>query len=175
MKDNTQRKALNEWLQNGVILFTGAGISFSAPSEIPTSYKVNEVIRDAILKLSVISKEIYTKAQESISKRFSEIRMETFFEVFLRNGFNNILDCLLIFEKSKPNLDHYSIAQSCKLGYINAIFTLNFDYLQEQAMEMMGVPFKSFLREEDFELDLSSKNNSYIPIYHLHNGFSPGT
>lgn len=174
MNDLNQRKKLGKFLQKGVILFSGAGISISPPSEIPTTNKVNSVLIKSIFNSSDLTPKINLKAQTAVNKRFSNIRMETLFEVFLRNGFDNVLNCLTIFEKSEPNLDHFSIAQLCKKGVIKAIFTLNFDYLQEQALNKLGVSFKPFLKEEDYRLSLSTINKSFIPVFHLHNGFIPG-
>ncbi|HOR18508.1 MAG TPA: SIR2 family protein [Brevefilum sp.] len=168
-----KRVLLNDWLQQGCIIFTGAGISVSPPSSIPVSNQIKRAILTSLL--SFVDEDFKYKGSIEIclTNHFYEIKMETLFEVFIRNGITNVFECLRIFTKAFPNLDHLTIALLCKLGFVKAIFTLNFDLLHESAMKILGIPYTAYLKDEDYYYYKYDANNKDIPVFHLHNGFLP--
>lgn len=164
-----QRKQLGEWLQQSIIIFTGAGISFSNPAAIPTANKINMTIWDHIYSLLFLDEHLDAKVRNARDELLSEVKMETYFEVFKRNGIPQMVNCFNVFSNSLPNIDHLVIALLCKTGLIKAIFTLNFDNLHEKALSLLNVPYKSLIKDSDFE-HFSKSDTFEIPIFHLHNG-----
>lgn len=173
MQQENQNKDISNLIKNGFIAFTGAGISFSYPSSIPTSETIKRIIWQELNSHLIYYQDLKTSINNRMSYLLPQIKLETMFEVFLRRGVINIFDTLQVFNQSKPNLDHYLFGLFCKLGYLKAIFTLNFDLLHEKALEAFHLPYTSFLKDTDYKPE--TKISEYIgtPIFHLHNGFLP--
>jgi hypothetical protein len=174
LKNATNKsKKITALIQDGFIAFTGAGISFSYPSSIPTSETIKRIIWQELDSHLIDDQDLRTRINNRINFLLPQIKLETMFEVFLRRGVTDIFDSLLVFNQSNPNLDHYLFGLLCKLGYLRAIFTLNFDRLHEKALEAFHLPYTSFLKDVDYKPETKISECIGTPVFHLHNGFLP--
>lgn len=173
MNQEKTRNNMVDWVQKGCIFFTGAGISVSPPSSIPMANQIKNLIINILQDNLYCEEEKVDRVRNCLDSLFQVIKMETLFEVFIRNGKNDIFNCLKVIQNSKPNQDHFLIANLCKMKWVRAIFTLNYDYLHELSLEALKIPYKPLLTDKDFVGFHLPNNDSFIPVFHLHNGFSP--
>lgn len=88
---------------------------------------------------------------------------------------SDISPILNIYGLGEPNTNHIFIAKLAKNGFINTIYTTNFDLLIERALEKEGlkehIDFKVYYREEDFtdiENIFKSGDSTFIRLFKMH-------
>ncbi|TCC97132.1 SIR2 family protein [Pedobacter hiemivivus] len=137
-------------------IFCGAGISFH--SGLPLA---NEMI-NYILK----SCDLEENAREKIMS--SSLPFEAIIEaISIETGIDEMLD---IFGKGEPNVNHKWIALMAKQGFVNNIFTTNFDLHIENELTKHGlvneVDYQVFSNECDFnKLNWQNEKISLIKIH----------
>lgn len=121
--------------QRELAVFCGAGISYN--SGLPLAKELERYILE---KLNVDKEYIV----ELIKQEFP---FEAFMEAITEYG-ENVSKILDIFGEvpKKPNINHILIAKLIKNGYLETVFTTNFDLLIEKALKNEG------LENKDFEL-----------------------
>jgi NAD-dependent protein deacetylases, SIR2 family len=142
-------------------VFCGAGISRN--SGLPT---VSDIVTCILKRLGLNKEEI-----EEIMA--NAIPFEAFMELLDDNS--DISPILNIYGLGEPNTNHIFIAKLAKNGFINTIYTTNFDLLIEKALENEGlkenIDFKVYYREEDFDdIDTIFENgdSNFIRLFKIH-------
>ncbi len=169
------REKLKNSIYNGACFFTGAGISCSPPSCLPLGKQITESILNLLLsKSNLLNNESINSYILSNSKTFP---MELIWEVLIRVTGVAVLESLNILIGDQPNKDHIAIAMTCSENNIDTILTLNFDILQEKAINLFtGKKARSVATKEEFidYTQKSSKINDTIWVVHLHDIIKPG-
>ncbi len=161
------RKLLLQSLHNGMVIFTGAGISMDIPSSLPCALSIKMILKEELINganFSITESDRFSKLIDAV---FYSVPMETIFEAFLRCGIQSVFNCLSSIYYASPNKNHYAIAKGCGKGFFKSIFTLNFDLLHQKALRNLRIPFKSFTSDSDYS---GFKLNNQVNIFHLHNG-----
>lgn len=118
-------------------ILCGAGISWN--SGLP--------LADHLIKYFLEKMEADTHLFSQAIKQV-HLPFEAFMEIVL--GFSSDLSVLNLFLDGEPNLNHLFCAHLARKGYVNSIFTTNFDMLIERALTRLDQPFQVFFREVDF-------------------------
>ncbi len=146
-----------EYIQHrNMAVFCGAGLS--APSGLPLAKEIiNRIIE--LLELTTDEKEAFLR---------SGIPFEAFMEVLSEESYCDHL--FEIFEGGEPGKGHVLLAKLAKAGFINTIYTTNFDMLFEKALIQEGL-----IRDENYEvvyqgnqLKTTDLNSSIIRVIKLH-------
>ena len=136
-----------------IAVFAGAGISKEAPSNLPSWWDYNKYVLEAIQKEA---STVFTsdKPLYSSEKMLETLPVTSISDVLFTCGMGeiyfNMVSCL---EGSRPNMNHFILANMAKNGYLACIVTTNFDTLIEQAFDGLKVPYKVLLNEEDYTID----------------------
>lgn len=157
--DDVLRDIASTIARGKAVVFCGAGIS--KDSGLPLATELQEYILHWIVRLDDESKtrieqEFKSDLSRTIQSQLQRNEMcrkllslglpfELFFEVLSAVG--DIRKLLLIFNAGEPNLNHVTLAQLVKQGYLRTISTTNFDVLLEQALLNEGL-----VRDKDFEV-----------------------
>ena len=171
----TTREIFKNSVKSGIFFFTGAGISFSPPSNLPLGNQVIDLILQTLLSKSHLGNDI--SVNEYILWISRKIPMELLWEILVRVVGKRILEILCLFEGDQPNADHIAISLICEKFNINTIFTLNFDSLQEKAIRIFTSKKAlsvSTIRDFKRYISNSKKNTDSIWVIHLHNLVKPG-
>lgn len=110
-------------------LLVGAGISSDLPSCKPLAKgligsSIKGYLRPAEFNINI-----------QICSRLVELRPEFFYQIIYEEIGENIFNLLYELKGGCPNCFHHSIVKLIEHGYINVIFTTNFDTLIETAAE----------------------------------------
>jgi hypothetical protein len=133
---NEQTRArLKQSSQDGLLILTGAGISRPWPSSLP----LGRDITHAIAELVLANANLPPAAREpDLAKTFLEgvksTPMELMWESLVRTVGESVLNALAVMHDAPYNINHAAIAHACRHWRIPAVFTLNFDILQERAI-----------------------------------------
>ena len=147
-----------------VVIFCGAGIS--RDSGLPLAKELIIAVNRYLFSTTEFHRKLYMDYQEQIDGYYSNIMMEVFFQELKNQLGDSIYDIFNVFKNGEPNFNHLFIAQLVKHGYIDVIFTTNFDTLLEQAFEKVGIKKDNFIvasDDEDFKI-----YGGKIVIYKLH-------
>jgi tetratricopeptide (TPR) repeat protein len=137
-------------------VFCGAGISFN--SGLPIVSSLLDYLFDKLELTENQKKNIHS----------SNLPFESIMEMTLNeSGLDEIID---IFNAGIPNANHKFIAKLAKQGYINIIYTTNFDTLIEKALEqeglLAGIRFKVYSSEAG--LNSIMWNSDIIHVIKIH-------
>jgi tetratricopeptide (TPR) repeat protein len=144
--------------ERNLALFCGAGISKN--SGLPLA---NELKKYVLEKLPLNQKEV------------AEVMDSTFpFEAFMESisESTDVFKILNLFADGQPNINHILVARLAKMGYLNTIFTTNFDLLIEEALKSEGlkenVAYQRYYDEEHFSsVDLGNSSDG-LRIFKIH-------
>ena len=160
-----------------LVFFTGAGLSFSSPANLP----LGKQIIDSIIKLIIANANINNNfSPDEINqwiKRISHVPMELIWETLVEISSSSILSALKILEDGMPNDDHIAIALACEKYNISIIFTLNFDVLHEEAIsKYTNLKPISVITKKDFLnfAQNSKKTDNMVYVVHLHGAIKSG-
>jgi NAD-dependent SIR2 family protein deacetylase len=109
-----------------VMIFAGAGISKPSGLPLAKEFKVN-LIEALCSDSENILKDFYERNKDELEKAIDNIMMEKIMQIFRDNIGEASLYALNIYKNGEYNYLHSSIAKLCNLGYLNVIFTTNFD------------------------------------------------
>jgi tetratricopeptide (TPR) repeat protein len=120
-------------------------------------YILERICSDA--KLSSFYKD-HLREEKDIGKLIRDYPLEAFIERISRSA-PDVLDTIAeVFRGGLPNANHHLIARMVEKGFVQEIFTTNFDVLVEKALENIG-----WTRKRDFHLyyteDQFSRTESY--------------
>lgn len=134
-------------VNEGCIVFCGAGISMEAPSCSPSWWTLTEEIIRAFFE--DLPNE-YGVPKDLIIKDPERQPEETFegMAVMLESKFYEVFKAL---DVSKPNNTHIMLARLAKAGILKACFTTNFDVYLEKALREEGVKFDLLIENSDYE------------------------
>ncbi|MFX1589198.1 MAG: tetratricopeptide repeat protein, partial [Promethearchaeota archaeon] len=140
----------------------GAGVSFEAPSQLPSPHEFMKTIIKYICTPSEIQNLIDTKY----------LRFENLIEI-VRDIIDHDLNLLDFYsECDKPNIEHFFLAEMIKKG--NFVVTTNFDYLIEYALSHLDIQKKKIIpviTEKDYEKFNDPEKlfkNGKMPVVKIH-------
>ncbi len=158
---NSQIRPLEETfktlINEGFIVFCGAGLSIPPPSCSPSWWQLTEEILKAFFDRVP---EDYNLPKDMILKD-PDRQPEELFEAF-----SNILDermyrAFEALDVAEPNANHYALARLAKMGILKVCFTTNFDIYLEKALKEEGVDFELLVENIEYEryFETYMKNN----------------
>lgn len=132
------------------IVLTGAGISVRSPSNLPTGAQFRDALVLALLQavspdLSDVASAL--QSRPILRTRLAKLGMESMLQILSDRIGRRTLALLDVLKSTKPNPNHVALAQA---SWISAIFTLNFDRLQEVALRRARRKFKRCVIEEEY-------------------------
>ena len=140
-----------------IAVFAGAGISKEAPANLPSWWDYNKCVLEAIqqeaLTVFTSDKPIYSSEKMLETLPVTSIS-DVLFTCGLGEIYFNMVSCL---EGTRPNMNHFILANMAKNGYLACVVTTNFDTLIEQAFDELMVPYKVLLNEEDYTVDFKEE------------------
>ncbi len=140
-----------------IAVFAGAGISKEAPSNLPSWWDYNKHVLEAIQKEA---STVFTsdKPFYSSEKMLETLPVTSISDVLFTCGFGeiyfNMVSCL---EGTRPNMNHFILANMAKNGYLACVVTTNFDTLIEQAFDELKAPYKVLVNEEDYTIGVKEE------------------
>ena len=141
LSENSVNKILDAIKGKRAAVFCGAGISYD--SGLPIVSELLDYIFSKICLTPYQSKKIME----------NKLPFESIMEMVLRES--GLDDIQQIFTAGKPNINHILLAKLAKQGFLNIIYTTNFDLLIEKALEDEGltpdIDFKVYSSTMDFE------------------------
>lgn len=146
-------------------IFTGAAISYSSPSSVPSWFG----FRDDIIK--AISSSLLDGGDSSLEQSVrllleSDLRPEIILEGIDRfGGMTNTLNFLKSFESGKPNNYHFAIAELFKKNLVQHIITTNWDSYIEKAI---GDNYKYKLVYSENDITSTNISQKDQIVLHLH-------
>ncbi len=146
-------EAFHGLIEEGFIIFCGAGISIPPPSCSPSWWQLTEEILKAFFDRVP---DDYNIPKDMILKDPS-MQPEIVFEAF-----SNVLDermyrAFEALDVTEPNANHYTLARLAKKGVLKACFTTNFDVYLEKALKEEGVDFELLVDNIEY-IDFFEKN-----------------
>lgn len=149
--------------KNNVSLFTGAGISCS--SQLPLAKGLLEYIF-----YKTMPEEI--KQNENYMLNIDSFPFEAYVELMV--GYTGNYDIFNIFNGDyQPNNNHYIACQMQHAGYLDKIYTVNFDMLYEKAFKQYSYDYKVLYKDEQFsDANMNDAKNNIIKLHgsaHDHN------
>lgn len=171
--ENTTENIL---VENGLILFCGAGISAGKPSLLPGWLGTNKAIVEVLanrLESSLdrpgwLSGLVQLIDEERTAKHFPPDYQAQIIEEMCGDRYFRALQALDI---SVINAAHEGIATLASAGVVKAIVTTNFDRLIEQALDNHGIDYVVAYDDEGYiEMfeRLTNQNTSLLPIIKIH-------
>lgn len=142
-----------------IAIFCGAGISIESPSNLPSGWNLRNYLLEKLIDDN--------KDQKKITELFESSKYP--FEAFIQTieGNLSIIEMFpLLFEKGKPNKNHFFLATLMKESHVNNIMTTNFDEKIEAALEDLDVNCSVYFSEKDYE-EINSKM-SQSNIFKIH-------
>ncbi len=173
---DTNRDALRASLEQGLVFFTGAGISRSAPSNVPLSAEIIEVAVDALARAgrAPLGTHLSGARLDQAFRIASMAPMEVFLSALMRAAPDAVGRVFSGFSTATVNADHLAIAAAQILHPAKLVVTLNFDRLHEKALEALG-------RTDGLSLQARSDFRSRRPlaadrpvVAHLHGAIEEG-
>ena len=134
-------------VQNGFIIFCGAGISIPQPSCSPSWWTLTEEILEAFFQAIPKDYDIPSDLLLNTSDRHPEEVFETFAEILdekLYHAFKAL-------DVGSENGNHILIAKLAKQGILKACFTTNFDIFLERALKAEGVNYELILDNKEYD------------------------
>ncbi len=149
------------------VFFVGAGVSKDWPSCCFTGPELSCLIVESCVT-DLPSFEKYARVITRIIKYNQKAsRLEVLLDIARQGIGKEVFQIFRIFEKSKPNLNHFFLAGAICEGYI--VVTTNFDNLIEEAYKQIapGKPLNLILYDKDFNRWLNTNRNEPA-LFKLH-------
>lgn len=172
MDDTTE----NILVENGLVLFCGAGISAGKPSSLPGWFDTNKAIVEVLanrLESSLdrpvwLSDLVKLIDDERNAEHFPPDYQAQIIEEMCGDRYFRALQALDI---DVINTAHDGIATLASAGVVKAIVTTNFDRLIEQALDNHGIEYVAAYDDEGYlEMRdrLNRQDSSLLPIIKIH-------
>lgn len=125
-----------------LIMFCGAGISVTPPSNLPLAKELRDNILEKLLR---------PDDWQHFKERFAEKPLESVIEIVDRNSKEFLPSLRRLFQSAQPNRNHLLLAKLVTEEYLQTIMTTNFDTLLEEALRQEGMTdFQVYLNEDHF-------------------------
>lgn len=145
-------------------VLAGAGVSYDAPSRLPTAAPIMKAIVDAIAADLEPAHTVLTQACTPEGDA-SFLRMERLLSLVYPN--NTQPRAISVLAKATvPNRNHLALARLGGRGAM--ILTTNFDLLIERACEQLGVSFRVAVEEDEYQECLQAPPDGTCWIVKLH-------
>lgn len=132
------------------VIIAGAGISMDPPSNLPSWWQYNKIIINIIKEQAC---ELCPEASELINAIDVEnaLPVQCISDLVVRQGAGKSYFPLLeLLNATRPNANHFALAELAERGMIKAIVTTNFDTLIENAFLQEAVPVYTIVRDEEY-------------------------
>lgn len=149
---------INKYLidKKNISIFTGAGIS--RPSGLPLASKLLEYILHAIMPEEIADKKDFILSVDSLP-----------FETFIGQmcDYTGNYSIFNIFsDKYEPNENHIFASKMLEKGYLERIYTVNFDMLYETALNKSSKEFGVLYDDKQFsDKELSNQFNKIVKLH----------
>lgn len=142
--------------KNNVSIFTGAGISCS--SQLPLAKGLLEHIFDETMPGEI-------KQNENYMLNIDSFPFEAYVELMV--GYTGNYDIFNIFNGDyQPNNNHFIACQMQRKGYLDRIYTVNFDMLYEKAFKQNSYNYKVLYKDEQFsDANMNDTKNNIIKLH----------
>lgn len=142
--------------KNNVSIFTGAGISFS--SQLPLARGLLKYVFDGTFPDEIKQNENYKLDIESFP-------FEAYIELMV--GYTGNYGIFNIFDGDyQPNNNHFIACQMQRNGYLDRIYTVNFDMLYENAFKQNSYDYKVLYKDEQFsDTNMNDANNNIVKLH----------
>ncbi len=161
-------------VEEGVVIFAGAGCSMAPPSSLPNWKELNDAILDTLwdrLEPYGLKMGFREKIITAIKNKRDEDSFPPDYQAQLmveRAGIK-YFELLSAVDSDSYNAVQYYSAVLAKAGMLRALVTTNFDKNFERAFSETGVSYQSFFDEEGFNsIIFGNKKNGTIPIIKIH-------
>lgn len=152
-----------------MIVIAGAGISKDSPSNLPSWSEYNRLLFKVINDLAVqeLENHISLLDYEKIERYFPSVSISDY---MVRGTMGYAYYPLLgLLEGTKPNNNHYALAELAEQGKISAIITTNFDTLIERAFFNRNIPYRVIISDKEFQ---SYRDDGSCAILKIHGSVS---
>jgi|GEM_PF-7004733 tetratricopeptide (TPR) repeat protein/NAD-dependent SIR2 family protein deacetylase len=152
-------------MKGKIVVFAGAGISKDKPSNLPSWWDYNKYVLDAIQQeasTAFLSDKPFYSSEEMLEKLPVTSISDVLFKCGMGMIYFNLVSCL---EGTRPNMNHFILANMAKNGHLSCVVTTNFDTLIERAFDELKVPYKVLIEEEDYTLDIHEETCLIVKLH----------
>ncbi|AXY72593.1 SIR2 family protein [Paraflavitalea soli] len=164
-------------LQEGVVIFAGAGCSMAPPSSLPGWNQLNDAILDTLWD-RMEQFGIRTRFRDQLLTAIRQKRAENTFppdyqaQRMVERAGIRYFELLSAVDTDTYNAVQYYTAGLAKAGLLKAVVTTNFDQNFERAFAAYDIPFEAFYDEAGFNRLASQASSNGIPIIKIHGSCS---
>lgn len=149
------------------VVIAGAGISMASPSNLPSWWDFNKSI---VLAIKEKALELCPEAKDTLSLfdeiEKSNIPVQCISDIIVNQAAGeSYFPLLTLLNSSKPNKNHFALAELANKGVLKAIITTNFDTLIESAFSKEKVPLFIANEEKDY---LMIPNHDICKLLKIH-------
>lgn len=133
---------------NPLVIIAGAGISMTAPSNLPSWWQYNKKLIDVMKEQAVALCPEASRLMDLIDVERS-LPVQCISDIIVKQGAGKSYFPLLeMLNSTMPNANHFALAELAKSGRLKAVVTTNFDTLIETAFQEMAVPLMTVVQNE---------------------------
>jgi hypothetical protein len=164
-------------IQEGVVIFAGAGCSMAPPSSLPGWNQLNDAILETLWD-RMEQFGIRTRFREQLLTAIRQKRAENTFppdyqaQRMVERAGIRYFELLSAVDTDTYNAVQYYTAGLAKAGLIKAVVTTNFDQNFERAFAAHGIPYEAFYDEAGFNALAGQLPSNTIPIIKIHGSCS---
>lgn len=142
--------------KNNVSIFTGAGISCS--SQLPLAKGLLEHVFDETMPTEIKQNKSYMLCIESFP-------FEAYIELMV--SYTGNYDIFSIFDGDyQPNNNHFIACKMQHAGFLDKIYTVNFDMLYEKAFKQNSYDYKVLYKDKQFsDVNINDPKNNIIKLH----------
>ncbi len=157
-----------------LVIFAGAGISMSAPTNLPSWRDVNRIVVRSLAAsaASAVGEPLAAKAADLILARHKQEKLPPEYQaqVLAESMRDRYFEVLRHLDSDRPNPTHLAIAWLARLGCVRAVITTNFDRVLEAAFAATGTSLHRCFQPGDFRAlasDLTRLDKKDAPCHLL--------
>lgn len=160
-------------IQEGVVIFAGAGCSMAPPSSLPGWNKLNDAILETLWD-RMEQFGIRTRFREQLLTAIRQKREENTFppdyqaQRMVERAGIRYFELLSAVDTDTYNAVQYYTAGLAKAGLIKAVVTTNFDQNFERAFAANGIAYQAWFDEAGFNTMAARPPSNAIPIIKIH-------
>lgn len=139
----------HEWIEHGLVVLAGAGVSMGAPANVPSWWGFNQAVLAGLRREYVSSFAVPVRSRKALDGlSLNELDLAEFSQV-VHNAFAGAtwFRLLRVLDGAAPNTTHRTIASLAHAGVLRGVVTTNFDTLLERTMSGRAVAFNALLDE----------------------------
>ncbi len=164
-------------IQEGVVVFAGAGCSMAPPSSLPGWNQLNDAILETLWD-RMEQFGIRTRFREQLLTAIREKRGENTFppdyqaQRMVERAGIRYFELLSAVDTDTYNAVQYYTAGLAKAGLVKAVVTTNFDQNFERAFAASNIPYTVYYDEAGFNALAAQSSSDTIPIIKIHGSCS---